>query len=364
MQPDPHHHATRSAAIMRYGALLYSLFFLLDPIQRHSTWHWWLLAAAYPLFLLFYIGTFTTRGRMRFVFFILLYALGFAYTPFNQSACGIFVYPISMLAFMLRDTRKFFYILTAQVTAIAFEGYILHLPWFSTGLGIGLSLIVGLSNLYYAQQQQSDAKLRMAHDEIEQLAKVAERERIARDLHDLLGHTLTLVVLKTELAQRLVTTDPVAATNELAEIQTTARKALAEVRDAVLGYRSTGLPEEIDRARHTLATSGITLIAEPAPANIPATEETVLALAVREAVTNIMRHSEATTCTMRFTTANNQFNLTVEDNGKGGASEDGFGLRGMRERIEALGGHFTIDSTAGTRLIIALPNPPAAAQPA
>ena len=345
---------------MRYGALLYSLFFLLDPIQRQSTSRWWLLAAVYPFFLLFYIGTFKTHGKMRFACFLLLYAVGFAYTPFNQTACGIFVYPISMLAFILRDTRRFFYILTAQVTAIAFEGYILHLPWFSTGLGIGLSLIVGLSNLYYAQQQQSDVKLRMAHDEIEQIAKVAERERIARDLHDLLGHTLTLVVLKTELAQRLVTTDPTAATRELAEIQATARKALAEVREAVLGYRAHGgLSAEIDRARHTLTTAGITLTAEPAPANIPATEETVLALAVREAVTNIMRHSEASTCTMRFTTANNQLNLTVEDNGKGGAREEGFGLRGMRERIEALGGRFTIDSTAGTRLTIALPNPPA-----
>jgi two-component system sensor histidine kinase DesK len=243
----------------------------------------------------------------------------------------------------------------AQVTGMIFMMHFFRLSQWSMAMGAFFVVIVTLTNLYFAEHERSDAKLRLAHEEIEHLATVAERERIARDLHDLLGHTLTVIALKSELAGKLMTTDPAAAASEISDIQQTSRKALAEVREAVLGYRSQGLAAEVDRARKTLATANISLVCEGLPNELPIAEETVLSLAVRESVTNIMRHSGATECSMRFRFKEGRLYLTVQDNGKGGILEEGFGLRGMRERVEALGGKLSIESKTGTLLSIEMP---------
>ena len=134
-------------------------------------------------------------------------------------------------------------------------------------------------------------KLRSAQAENVELAAVAERERIARDLHDVLGHTLSVIVLKAELAGRLLARDTPEearrAAAEIADVEHTARTALAEVREAIGGYRSKGLSAEIEQARQTLRAAGVQLECAAAPPSLRAREETVLSLAVREAVTNI-----------------------------------------------------------------------------
>ena len=202
---------------------------------------------------------------------------------------------------------------------------------------------------------RANCKLEMAHEEIEQLAKVAERERIARDLHDVLGHTLSVIVLKSELAGRIIANDPQRACAEIADVESIARKALSEVRDTISGYRCEGLSAEIKRAQSTFETAGVTLVCEEKPPILSPAEETVMSLAVREAVTNVVRHAQATLCVMRFVSQHGRTVLVVEDNGRGGVRQEGNGLRGMRERIEALGGRFAIDGTQGTRLTIELP---------
>ncbi len=189
-----------------------------------------------------------------------------------------------------------------------------------------------------------------------QLSALAERERIARDLHDVLGHTLSVIVLKAELAGRLMGRDDVRAAAEIADVERTARTALAEVREAIGGYRSKGLQAEVDQARMTLDAAGVALKCETAPPALKAREETVLSLAVREAVTNIVRHAHATECTMRFATTEDGFCLVeVADNGSFGVTKEGNGLRGMRERVQELGGRFRIEAERGTRLVIELP---------
>jgi two-component system sensor histidine kinase DesK len=222
-------------------------------------------------------------------------------------------------------------------------------------MGSLITLIVGGTNIFMAQKIRANSKLQLAHEEIEQLAKVAERERIARDLHDVLGHTLSVIVLKSELAGRLITANPQRATAEMADVETIARKALSEVREAITGYRAEGLSAEIKRAQSVLDAAGVTLLCEENPPALHPTEETVLALALREAVTNVVRHAQASQCIMRFVTYEGKTTLVVEDNGRGGVRQEGNGLRGMRERIEAIGGRFAIDSAQGTRLTIELP---------
>jgi two-component system sensor histidine kinase DesK len=195
------------------------------------------------------------------------------------------------------------------------------------------------------------------------LAAVAERERIARDLHDVLGHTLSVIVLKAELAGRLVERDPERAIREMADVERTARTALAEVREAIGGYRAKGLAAELEMARGTLAAAGVALSCESPIPRLAVEEETVLALAVREAVTNIVRHARAQHCRMRFANTADKFrSLVVEDDGAGMLQAgvrhiEGNGLRGMRERVVALGGRLLIGDGdgVGTTLRIELP---------
>jgi two-component system sensor histidine kinase DesK len=153
--------------------------------------------------------------------------------------------------------------------------------------------------------------------------------------------------------------NPDRATHEIAELESTARTALAEVREAIGGYRSRGLAAELDHARHTLDAAGVALTWQAPPAGSPtlsAAEETVLSLSIREAVTNIVRHAEATSCTMRLAiTAGNHYALTIEDNGTHPIRQEGNGLRGMRDRVHGLGGQLTIRSEHGTTLLIELP---------
>jgi len=196
---------------------------------------------------------------------------------------------------------------------------------------------------------RANKKLGLAHEQIAHLAKLAERERIARDLHDVLGHTLSVVVLKSELAGKLMDRDPVRARHEIGEVEHIARKALGEVREAIRGYRTEGLAAEIARAKKTLDAAGVALDCGTKPPQLAPAEETVLSLIVREAVTNIVRHAQASHCRLEF--ASNGFGtaLTVEDDGRGGVREEGNGLRGMRERVESIGGKLLIDSGEGTR---------------
>jgi two-component system sensor histidine kinase DesK len=185
---------------------------------------------------------------------------------------------------------------------------------------------------------------------------VAERERIARDLHDVLGHTLSVIVLKAELAGRLLGKDNARAASEIADVEKTARTALAEVREAIGGYRTKGLQAEVEQARRTLDAAGVLLECGDTPPQMAASEETVLSLAVREAVTNIVRHAGATLCTMQFAESGDGFRaLIVADNGRGAGGGEGNGLRGMRERVQALGGRFRVESSSGTRVVIELP---------
>ncbi len=339
-----------------YIWLVYSVFFLIDPIQRHSRTRWIAFAAAYLAFLIIYQSFHWARTRNQGITAVAaMFVLGMVYVPYNESAAGIWVYAAAYLPFIIDSIPLALSIIGLGCCIIALEGWLLHLPFWSWSPGIFFGIIVGVSNLAVARQKRADSKLRLAHEEIEQLAKLAERERIARDLHDVLGHTLSVIVLKTELAGRLLTRNPERAAREIGDVESIARKALAEVREAIGGYRSEGLNAEIQRAHRTLDAAGVQLTCPSAPPPLNPAEETVLALIVREAVTNIVRHAHASRCSLIFADDEGRCSLVVEDDGRGGIRQEGNGLRGMRERIEALGGHFSLSAERGTRLLIELP---------
>lgn len=349
--------STGSARIMRYVSLLYSGFFVIQPYYEHDTGRWIWLGVVYAIFLALYFAIPNTVGRIQQMLLTQMFALAFTYFPFNQSASGLFVYPITILAFMTRSMRLYLTVLMLTITGILIETWVFHLQWWTGGMAIFFSVVVGFSNFEYSRTQRAAFQLNRANDEIEHLAQVAERERIARDLHDLLGHTLTVIAIKSELANRVLPSDPQRAAQEMSEVEQTARKALAEVREAVTGYRSEGLAAEIARARQTLLAANVQLTTSVEAVELTPALANILCLALREAVTNIVRHASASVATLQVNVVANRWCLQVQDNGVGVDSAEGNGLRGMRERVGKVGG--TVDlrraSPAGTALTVWLP---------
>jgi len=274
--------------------LVYSLFMVIDPIQRHSRTAWIEFAIAYAIFLGIYIGLVYNRSRRtQYLLLLGMGVLGVAYYPFNGSSLGIFIYVAAFVPFVAESILVCIATDVASATVMSVEGWYLHYTPWSWGVCAFFAIAVGAGNLAAAQRMRANSRLNLAHEQIAHLAKLAERERIARDLHDVLGHTLSVVVLKAELAGKIMDRDPNRARIEIGEVEQIARAALGEVREAIRGYRSNGLVAEIDRARKTLDAAGVTFECHATPPQLPAADETVLSLIVREAVTNIVRHAHA-----------------------------------------------------------------------
>jgi two-component system sensor histidine kinase DesK len=225
--------------------------------------------------------------------------------------------------------------------------------------------IIGAANAWFADDEAKRRVIVQSQEEIRRLAATAERERIARDLHDLLGHTLTLITVKAELAARLAERDVAGAAVEMRELERISRDALRQVREAVGGYRNGGLAGELANARVALKAANVELAAELDNHDCPPTHDNLLALVLREAITNIVRHSRASHCDVKLRCEARYLTLTVVDDGRGGKLKEGNGLRGMRERLAALSGVLEVESgKEGTRLTASLPLPQAPDEPA
>jgi two-component system sensor histidine kinase DesK len=349
--------------LYRLAPLLYTGFWFISPWYSHSTAGWIWFALFYVSFSLAYFETFEGTGPLQQSCLCFMFLLGYVYLPFNHSAAGEFVYPVVMGVFFLRQPKaeaaltRFLAIAVAQSCGLLLETWLLHLNFNIAESVIFYTFAIGLSTFGFSRHVLSNEKLREANSEIEHLTQVAERERIARDLHDLLGHTLTVIVLRSDIANRLFTEQPELAHHEIAEVEMTARKALAEVRQAVLGYRSEGLPAEVSNARHALLTAGAQLTTNIDYVALTSSQANALCLVLREAVTNVIRHANATICHIGLRRAGDRAVLTIEDNGSGKLANEGSGLQGMRERLAGLGGTLRREAVAnsGTLLSAELP---------
>lgn len=211
---------------------------------------------------------------------------------------------------------------------------------------IALMLLVrglGLDMIGVARMGSAIRELHAARRELARLAVIEERERLSRDLHDLLGQTLSMITLKSELARHLVTEEPERCTQELAEIERVARHTLCEVREAVAGYRQPRLISELEGVRQLLEAAGISYRIEPITEALPPALDAALAWTVREGVTNVIRHSRAQQCRIRLTQQNERVCAEVlNDDGRREQVEStvrpGLGLAGLQERVSALGG--------------------------
>lgn len=249
-------------------------------------------------------------------------------------AMAMFVLPLAW-ALMVFAITVVVTSVVASTVAAPWSGRDEAAVWFL----VGIVILVGLATLAVRVLDQMGSRHRRLEAD---LALAADRDRVARDVHDVLGHSLTVVTVKAELAERLVDGDPAHAKAELAEIQSLARQSLAEIRATVGGLRSAGVADQLGAARTALDGAGITADLTDDPAVVDPRHRAVLGWALREAVTNVVRHSGATSCRVQL----GPDWLCVADDGRGlSGSAEGNGLRGLRERVGSAGG--TVELATG-----------------
>jgi two-component system sensor histidine kinase DesK len=349
---------------MRYLWLAYlgALFVqpLLDPTAGLTDWvaAFGLIAIFLPLYA---AGHRASSDRQLLWIATAMTLLGVAGSVINGGASVFVIYAAAAAAY-LEPARRAVQVIGVLVVVLLLMLVVSPVPlpsrYFSLVPALVFTIVTGATNVFDAERARMQARLRRADAEIERLAALGERERIARDLHDLLGHTLSLIVVKAELAARLAERDAERAGGEMRDVERIGREALSEVRAAVIGYRAQGLRGELDRARRTLAAAGIEVAIEADLPALPIAHESALELALRELVTNVVRHSGAHRATVRIAMEPTGVVLEVADDGAGGSGPEGAGLTGMRERIAAVGGSIQRDGESGMRVRVTLPTEP------
>jgi two-component system sensor histidine kinase DesK len=340
-----------------YAWLVYIVPFLITPFideRQNNPAGYAMYAIGFIAFAFLYFRSYWVQGRELILIAAATLALGLAFWPVSFGAGALFIYAAGMMG-MLDSPRWAVRGVAAIAVITVLEALLLRRAIWHAAWPVIFVLIIGGINIHYYQVGRANARLRLAHDEIEHMAKLAERERIARDLHDVLGHTLSLIVLKSELASKLAERDPERSREEIRDVERIARDALAEVRSAVSGYRTSGLAAEVQHARNTLTTAGVRLETDVTSHKLPPSHEAVLSLALREAVTNIVRHSGAHNVRLTIEANDALCTLAIADDGRGGNAPFGSGLSGMRERVDILGGTLTRTGSNGTTLTVTLP---------
>ncbi|WP_052304966.1 sensor histidine kinase [Stackebrandtia nassauensis] len=218
-------------------------------------------------------------------------------------------------------------------------------PWTQVWVTALTTFLCGMATFGFHRLLTVIAELDATRQQLALEAVDRERLRFSRDLHDLLGHTLSVIVVKAEAIRRLLPDDTAAAAEHAGDIENIGRESLVEVRQAVSGYRDTDLSRELDRAKIALDAAGIKLRAEPPAEPLPSELDTLFGWAVREGVTNVVRHSGADNCRIAFADEAATVRLTVTDDGSGGEPLEGSGLRGLRERAAAADGEVTAART-------------------
>lgn len=348
-------------------ASLWSLIYLgfLFMNWNGRSWSVWLLPTVVSIiiFLPLYLRALRDHAQSRLRYAAAVAVLGFALSPLNTGGNNYLIYAGAIVGSSGIGMRRSILVIGAGLLVYAAALYAYGYPVkyvllmaMVTGL---VAVAIGVANHFQREKRLRQAELKLSHDEIRRLAATAERERIGRDLHDLLGHTLSLITLKSELAVKLFDRDALAARREIVDVERVARDALGQVRRAVVGIRAAGLSAELASARLLLESSDVRLEYPAAPVALPAGIETVLALVVREAVTNIQRHARATHARVDVVADGGEVRLTVADDGVGAAIVPGNGLGGMRERLALLDGRLEIASERGrgTRVVAYVPLP-------
>lgn len=346
-----------------YIHLLWTSWVFLTPLFGGGYTARWLLLTllSYPTFLFLYARAMLAPRHHAPRHALAMVTLSLVLVPWYPSGISYFVFGCVMLR-VCRNGSTWRYLLQLLLLNVVYVGaaYLAGWAWQNLVWIPFMTVVIGLISNMEAVNKDRDAQLQLSQEEVRRLAATAERERIGRDLHDLLGHTLSLITLKLELSRKLYDRGDARARQEIGEAEDIARQALAQVRSAVTGFRSSDLAGELASARLLLECQQVHLDYLPPPP-MPLEIERALALVLREAVTNIARHARAGNASVHFEREGNALLMQVRDNGRGGIATEGNGLAGMRERMAALRGTLQVGPLpqGGTCLTARVPMPAA-----
>ncbi|MEV0286147.1 sensor histidine kinase [Kribbella sp. NPDC050820] len=334
------------------------LFYLSSPLnaildQQGATRVFGLVTLG--LFALSYLGFFGWVRRIgltgglatwqRFAYLGAMLALTLALIPSaGQKAltCCVYIAAVAMMALEVRTG-----VAVVLVLLVGAELSMRVVPDWTTDNSYGFAIFLGALAVFGMRRAiQRSMELAKTRQDMAELAVQEERNRFARDLHDILGHSLTVITVKAELAGRLIAANPERASAEVAEVESLARAALADVRAAVAGYRELSLAGELVSARAALRAAEIRAELPTTVDEVPEENRELFAWVVREGVTNVVRHSGARRCTIRL----NANQIEVLDDGKGptpGGGASGHGLIGLRERADQAGASLQVGQAPG-----------------
>jgi two-component system sensor histidine kinase DesK len=325
------------------------IYLFVDPYQRAAPWSEWMwtgLAFAIFLVLCTITAIYWSQKHVMVRVCIAMAILGIVFAAYRASGVTFFIFvaafgPLAVGGHLARSMV----IIATAILLILGEWWLFWPPGIFPYVISIQAFLIGAAITFVARQQIA----------LRQTLKTAERERIARDLHDILGHTLSVVILKSELAGRLLERDPARAKTEIQDVERISRNALSEVREAISGYHTGNLHDELNRAGSTLKAAGIVAEQSYEEIGIPVAQERVLVLVLREAITNVIRHARAKHCRITLRKGNGFYQLEVQDDGQGGIDQEGFGMRGMRERVATIGGEVAWNTRPGTKLTVTVP---------
>lgn len=306
-------------------------------------------------FLVVYFVAMSASGLRLIACGVITLCIAIALIPTYGNWTVIAIYAAALVG-DVRPMRRAGMLVGAFAVTTALAGLLAQQHPFYWAFGVFLMVMVGIANISRAALLDKNKALAEAQGEVKQLAATAERERIGRDLHDMLGRTLTLITIKADLAAKLAARDPAAAEAEMRAVAAAAREGLQEVRGAIAGMTGATLAREIASSQAALSAAGIACIVDGEADMIERGASAVLAMTLREAITNVIRHSGARSCRIVMTRGKDGLSLTVSDDGDGEAVREGGGISGLRARLTAAGGALSVSGGPnGAKLVARLP---------
>jgi two-component system sensor histidine kinase DesK len=315
-----------------------------------------LLVGVYCLFVSLYLWAITLHSQQVWKPLLAITLLALAITPYTPGSSTFFSYLGFLLGFSYR-TKIWLTITALLVATILALHYRFNYP-FPFFAFPALSGLITIGIIGYVEKMRMDARISQikSHQEIEQLAVIAERERIARDLHDILGHTLSSIALKAELAEKLLSQEKHEQVQQhLSELHQIARNSLSLVRQTVSGYKHRGLSGEVMELCDKLRQSGFVVDLHGEIPQLTPRAETAIILALTELTTNVLRHSNGNHCQIEFQQQCDKIFVRMRDNGEVKTLVPGNGLQGIQERLHALTGDLQSSIHKGCEFVISLP---------
>jgi two-component system sensor histidine kinase DesK len=325
-------------------------------------------ALASIAFLGLYFHAYWVKSRYLIYHIVVIALMGTLIAFITPTACTLFIYAGAFCS-RLKPIKYAVTVLAALLVWIVFISWFFSFEMFFYQPALIFTLIVGILNIYQNVLHQNKLELILSRKETQRLAQVAERERIARDLHDLIGHTFSVITLKADLAGRLLDKgldkDLEKARTEIKQLENISRDALSQVREVVSGYRTSDLLSELANAKNVFGSVDIDFYyqfenIDEQQIELDNTSNKELAIVLRELVTNIIKHAKATQVSAIITHENGKIVLAMQDDGQGfeNFQHKGFGLKGIEERAQKLKGFVSIKTGGdytGTLSKIGLP---------